>query len=82
MMGTPSIQIFEKKNKKQKKTCSKSDDKHKKQQKDKHEDVNKGPQNHRMWGRKVRKSRLLFFNVFEPIQLYQAKASRYRKWLT
>ena len=43
-----------------KKTYCRSNDKHKEQQKDKHEDVKKGYQNHKMWGRKVRKS-LLFF---------------------
>ena len=32
----------------------------KEQQKDKHEDDKKGLQNHRMWGSKVRKSRLFF----------------------
>ena len=32
----------------------------KEQQKDKHEDVKKGHQNHKMWIRKVRKSRLVF----------------------
>ena len=53
---------------KKKKTYCKSDDKHKEQQKDKHEDVKKGLPNHRMWRRKVRKSRLFFLNnVFEPI---------------
>ena len=49
------------------KTYSESDDKHKKQHKDKHEDVKKGHQNHRMWGKKVRKCRLFFYNVFETI---------------
>ena len=46
-----------------------SDDKHKEQQNDKHEDVKKGLQNYTMWGRKVRKYRLFFFlnNMFEPI---------------
>ena len=41
-----------------KKYYCKSNDKHKEQQKDKNEDVKKGLQNHRMRGRKVRKSRL------------------------
>ena len=45
------------------KSYCKSDDKHK----DKHENVKKGFQNHRMWGRKVRKWRIFFNNVFEPI---------------
>ena len=45
---------------KKKKTFCKSDNKHKEQQKDKHEDIKKGCQNHKMWGRKVRKSRLFF----------------------
>ena len=40
------------------KTYCKSDDKHKEQQKHKREGVEKGLQNHRLWGRKVRKSRL------------------------
>ena len=43
-----------------KKNYCKSDYKHKEQQKDKHENVKKGPKNHKMWGRKVRKSRLFF----------------------
>ena len=52
---------------KKKSYCS-SDDKYKEQQKNKHEDIKKGLQNHRMWERKVRKSRLFFLNnVFEPI---------------
>ena len=37
----------------QTKTYCKSDDKHKEQKMDKHEDVKKALQNHRMWGRKV-----------------------------
>ena len=43
----------------------------------------KGLQNHRMWGWKVRKSRVFFFflNVFDLYD-YVAKASRYRKGLT
>ena len=53
--------------KRKKKTYCKSDDKHKEHQKDKHEDVKKELQNHKMWGRKVRKYRLFFFlkNVSE-----------------
>ena len=43
-----------------KKNYYKSDNKHKQQQKDKDEDVKKGLQNHRMWGRKLGKSRLFF----------------------
>ena len=35
--------------KRKKKTYSKSDSKHKEQQKDKHEDILKGHQNHKMW---------------------------------
>ena len=47
-----------------------SDNKDKGQQNDKHEDVKKkGPKNYRMWGRRVRKSRLFLNNVFEPIRL-------------
>ena len=55
------------------KTYCKSDDKHQKQQKDKHENVKNGLQSQRMWGRKVRKSRVffvclfVFYNVLEPI---------------
>lgn len=62
------------KNKKQKKTYIKSDDKHKEQQKDKHKDGKKGLQI-RMWGMKVRKYRLFFlrmcFNLM-TIRLKQA----------
>ena len=44
------------------KTFCKSDDKHKKQQMDKREDVKqKGLQNHKMWRSKARKFRLFFF---------------------
>ena len=52
-----------------KKNCEsdESDDKHKEQQKGKQEDGKKGHQNHKMWGKKVRKCRLFFSNVFEPI---------------
>ena len=49
---------------KKKKNYCKSDDQLKKQQKDKHEDVKKGLQNHRMWRTKIRKSRLFFFFFF------------------
>ena len=71
--------------KRTKKYC-KHDYKHKEQQKDKHEDVKRGLQNYRRWGRKVRKSRLFVFDLFFLIMCfilcdYQAKASRYRKWL-
>ena len=54
-------------------------DKLKEQKKDKHEDVNKGLQNLRMWGKKVRRSRLFFFNLIMCLSLYnyQAKASIY-----
>ena len=52
---------------KKKKNYCKNDDKHKEQKKDTHEDVKKGLQSHRMWGRKVRKYRFFFNNVFEPI---------------
>ena len=44
----------------EKTTYCKSDDKHKEQQKDKHEGIKKGVECHRMWGRKVRNSRLFF----------------------
>ena len=55
--------------KREKKTICKSDNKHKEQQKDKHEDVKIGHQNHKMWGRKIRRYRPFFSlkNVFEPI---------------
>ena len=52
--------------KRKKKNYCKSDNKHKEQQKDKHEDVKKGLQNQKVWRRKVRKSRLLF-RIFKPI---------------
>ena len=68
--------------KKKRKTYCKSDEKHKEQQKDKHEDVKKGLQNCRMWGRKVRKSRQSFPRMCLSLYDYQAKASRYRKGLT
>ena len=45
--------------KRTKKYC-KHDYKHKEQQKDKHEDVKKGPQKHYMYGIKVRKAGLFF----------------------
>ena len=35
--------------KEEKKTICESNDKHKEQQKDKHEDVKQGHQNHKMW---------------------------------
>ena len=41
-----------------KKNYYRSDDKYKKQQKDKHEGILKGHQNHKIWGKKVRKFRL------------------------
>ena len=46
--------------KKKKKNYFKSDNKHKEEQKDNHEDVKKGHQNHKMWRRKVGKSRIFF----------------------
>ena len=48
------------------------------------EDIKKGRQNHRMWGRKVRKYRIFFFFLIMCLSLYdyQAKTSRYRKGLT
>ena len=39
--------------KRKKNTCCKSDNKHKEHQKDKHEDVKKGLQNHKMGGEKI-----------------------------
>ena len=61
---------------KKKKNYCKSDDKHKEQQKDTHEDVKKRLQNHRMWGRKVRTSILLFLKKIMCLSLYdyQGKA--------
>ena len=37
------------------------------QQKDQHEDVKKGLQNHRMWAREVRNYRFFFNNMLEPL---------------
>ena len=47
--------------------------------------LKKGLKNHKMWGRKGRKSRLFFFFFLRmclSLYDYQAKASRYRKELT
>ena len=44
--------------------------------------LKKEHQNHKMCGRKVRKSRLLFFSMCLSLYDYQAKACRYRKRLT
>ena len=44
--------------------------------------VKKGPQNHKMWGEKVRKSRLFFSRMCLSLYNYQVKASRYKKGLT
>ena len=38
-----------------------SDNKHKDQQKDKHEDVKVDIKNHKIWGRRVRKSRVFAY---------------------
>ena len=43
--------------------------------------LKKGHQNHKMWGRKVRTSRL-FLKMCLRLYDYQAKGSRYRKGLT
>ena len=51
---------FERKKKKTKKNYFKSDNKQKEEQKDNHEDVKKGHQNHKMLRRKVGKSRIFF----------------------
>ena len=67
---------------KQKKTYCNRDDKQKEKQKDKHEDVKKGLQNHRMWGRKLRKQSIFFLIMCLSLYDYQGKASRYRKGLT
>ena len=62
------IQKGKEEKEKKKKSYCKRDTKHKEWPKDKHEDVKKGLQKHKMWGRKVRKSKLFFLNsVFEPI---------------
>ena len=50
-----------KREKKKKKSYCKSDYKHKEQKKDKYEYVIKYFKNHKIWGRKVRRSRLFFF---------------------
>ena len=47
-------QYTDMKGKKNLKSYCKSDHKHKEQQRDKHENVQKGFQNHTMWGRRVR----------------------------
>ena len=58
-LNIPVYRSKRKRKKKKKKLCE-SNNKHKEQQKDKHEDVKKGPKNHKMWGRRVRKFRLSF----------------------
>ena len=52
------------------------------EQKDIHEDIKKGHQNHKMWGRLVRKSSFFFFRMCLNLCDYEAEASRYRKGLT
>ena len=64
-----------------KKPICESNNKHKEQKKEKH-DVKRGHQNHKMWGRKVRKCGFLFFRMCVSLYDYQPKASRYRKGLT
>ena len=59
----------------------KSDHKQMDQQKDKQEDVKNGLQNHKMWGGKVRKSRLFFFRMCLRLYDHHAKSSNYRKGL-
>ena len=44
--------------------------------------LKKGPQNHRMWGSRVRKSRLFFKIMCLSLYDYQANASQYSKELT
>ena len=66
--------------KKKKKNYCKSNDKHKEQQKDKHEHVIKGLQNHKMWGRKVKTYRL-FLKMCLSLYEYQSKTCRCRKGL-
>ena len=59
----------------------KSNDKHKEKQKDKNENVEKGLPNHKMWGGNVIKYKLFFLECVGAYESYQAKASRYKKWL-
>lgn len=42
----------------------------------------KGLQHHKMWGKKVRKSRFFFLRMWLSLYGYQAKANIYRKGLT
>ena len=61
-----------------KKSICESNDKHKEQKKDKH-DVKRGHQNHKMWGRRLRKCRFfpfLSFRMHLSLHDYQSKASR------
>ena len=58
---------------KKKKTICESNEKHKEQQKDKHEDVKKRHQNHKRWRRRVRK---IWFVMYLSLYDYQAKARR------
>ena len=44
--------------------------------------LNKGLQNHKMWGKKLRKSRFLFFRMCLSLYDYHTNASRYEKGLT
>ena len=66
-----------------KKPICESNNKHKEQKKEKH-DVKRGHQNHKMWGRRLRKCRFfpfLSFRMHLSLHDYQSKASRYRKEL-
>ena len=58
-----------------------SDNKHKDQQKDKHEDVKVDIKNHEIWGKRVRKSRV-FAYLCLSLHDYQFKVKRYRKRIT
>ena len=66
--------------KRKRKTYCESDEKHKEQQKDKHEDAKNGHQNHKLWGRKVRKLHSFYIkmclNLYVTIRLKQADTGR------
>ena len=84
-LNKPVYKTNKQKKKKQKtpqKTTCESNNKHKEKQKDKHEDVKKEVKNHKMWRRRLRKSRFFFFRMFLSLYNYQSQANRYRKGLT
>ena len=80
-MESNHLSQYRDKKRKKKSTCE-SNDRHKERKKDKHEDVKKEHQNHKMWGRKVRKPTLFFYRMFLSPYNNQAKASRYSKGLS